>query len=85
MNRVIVIAVGADRRTFAVENEAGICAVFALQESVAVMPGEILCGAMPRRGAQVLGRAGSTVPVTGQSGPLTRAQALAQVDGRSPD
>lgn len=81
MNKVIVIALAADRRCFAVENEAGVCAVFALPDDEAVMPGDILCGAVAFPGAQVLGCAGRELPVTGRSGPLTRQQALARLAG----
>jgi hypothetical protein len=81
MTNAIVIAVAADRMTFAVETEDGTCAVLLRRDGPAVDAGDVVSGSVTARGPQLLRHEAGACAVDGQSGPISREEALAQMLG----
>lgn len=77
MLQAIVIAVAPDRAVFAVEDRGGLCAVFCQHSGPMVRPGDVLQGDVLARGARRLQHQQGVVGAVGDTGPLSRAQALA--------
>ncbi len=85
MPKGIVIAVDAARQVFAVETDDGRCAVFCQHFGPCVQPGDILEGPVMSRGTQMLVHRDGACAAVGDSGPVTRPEALARVrDRRNP-
>lgn len=82
MTPAIVISVAEDRGAFVVETEEGRCAVFCQSAGPTVRAGDVLEGAMLSRGARWLQHADGSCAVVGDSGPVSREQALALLHGR---
>ena len=79
MPRGIVIAVHAARGVFAIETDDGQCAVFCQHFGPDIQAGDILEGAVVSRGTQVLLHMDGPCAAVGDSGPVTREEALARV------
>lgn len=77
MLQAIVIGVAPDRAAFAVEDRGGLCAVFCQHTGPVVNAGDVLQGDVLARGARRLQHAQGIVGAVGDTGPLSRAQALA--------
>ncbi len=75
--RAIVIAADVKRTSFVLETEDGICAVFCQHTGPVVQTGDILEGAVTARGVRVLSHADGSCCVVGDSGPVSRDEALA--------
>lgn len=82
MNKGIVIAADPARGVFAVETNDGQCAVFCQYAGPAVQAGDILEGAVVSRGTRVLMHTDGLCAAVGDSGPVTREEALARVRGQ---
>lgn len=76
----IVIATDRARAVFAVETEGGRCAVFCQHSGPAVGAGDVVDGAVLSRGTQMLAHRDGICGVVGDSGPLSRQEALARID-----
>lgn len=79
IGRAIVIAVAPDRAVFALETQDGVCAVFCQHAGPLVQVGDILSGAVTARGARMLLHPDGSCAAVGDSGPLSRPEALALV------
>lgn len=80
-NRGIVIAVDPDRGLFAVQAEDGRCAVFCQHAGPRVQAGDMLNGQVISRGARVLKHADGVCSAVGDTGPITRHDALTRIVG----
>ena len=79
MPRGIVSAVNPARAVFAIETDDGQCAVFCQHFGPDIQAGDILEGAVVSRGTQVLLHMDGPCAAVGDSGPVTREEALARV------
>jgi hypothetical protein len=84
MTRGIVIAVDASRSTFAVETQEGVCAVFCQHAGPVVQAGDILEGPVISRGTRILGHVDGMCAAVGDSGPVSREEALAYLQASAP-
>ncbi|APW37605.1 hypothetical protein RD110_10750 [Rhodoferax koreense] len=82
MTKGIVIAADAARGVFAIETGEGQCAVFCQYAGPPVQAGDILEGAVISRGTRVLMHMDGLCAAVGDSGPVTREEALARVRGQ---
>ncbi|KQP49833.1 hypothetical protein [Pseudorhodoferax sp. Leaf274] len=80
MQQAIVIAVAPQRSAFAVETSSGLCAVFCQHSGPPVRAGDVLQGEVLARGARRLSHEDGTVGAVGDSGPVSRAVALALLE-----
>lgn len=79
MSKGIVIAVDTQRGVFAIETDDGQCAVFCQHFGPPIQAGDILEGAVISRGTRVLVHMDGMCAAVGDSGPVTRDEALARV------
>jgi hypothetical protein len=79
--RAIVIAVHPGRSLFAVQAPDGRCAVFCQHAGPTVRAGDLLSGPVIARGARILEHADGLCSAVGDTGPISREQALALVGG----
>ena len=82
MTPAIVISVAQDRGAFVVETREGRCAVFCQSAGPTVRAGDVLEGPVLARGSRQLQHADGTCAVVGDSGPVSREDALALLHGR---
>ena len=73
-----MIAANPERALFVCETRDGVCALFVQLDGPIVQTGDILEGAVSGRGAQTLGHVEGLCSVFGESGPLTRDEAMAR-------
>ncbi len=82
--RAIVVAADVQRGTFVLETEEGVCAVFCQHSGPLVQTGDMLEGAVTSRGVRVLCHEDGSCRVVGDSGPVSRDEALALMGSLSP-
>lgn len=81
--QAIVIAVAVDRAAFVVEARSGLCAVFCQNGGPPVLGGDVLEGPVLARGVRRLQHVDGACCVVGDSGPVSREEALSLLHGRT--